>query len=181
MPRDNILEGPKVAAWICPSCREAVPRLLPNGQRNRVRLESSSTLLQVPEIEAAANRVPGPRASEVCFPCSEAYRELLGTLTRPPGEDGDARGGPGLNDTGIVGALLPIAGRGTRVLIFHIVDGVLRDTEIEDLRRFNPDRLTYPGTRGAIAPRLWALYEQHLAQLHADASPEGSRPPQGTR
>ncbi len=181
MPPDNILEGPKVAAWICPSCREAVPRLLPNGQRNRVRLESSSTLLQVPEIEAAANRVPGPRASEVCFPCSEAYRELLGTLTRPPGEDGDARGGPGLNDTGIVGALLPIAGRGTRVLIFHIVDGVLRDTEIEDLRRFNPDRLTYPGTRGAIAPRLWALYEQHLAQLHADASPEEPRPPRGTR
>jgi hypothetical protein len=177
MPPNNILEGPKVAPWTCPSCREAVPRLLPNGQRNRIRLDRTHMLLPVPEIEAAANRVPGPRASEVCFPCSEAYRELLGTLIRPPGEDGDARGGPGLNDTGIIGALLPIAGRGTRVLIFHVVNGVLQDTEIEDLRRLNPDRLTYPGTRGAIAPQLWAIYEQHLAQLHAAAPPEGSPPP----
>jgi hypothetical protein len=130
--------------------------------------------MQLPaaEIEAAAARVPGPRASEVCFACAQAYRELLGTLIRPPGEDGDARGGPGLNDTGIVGALLPIAGRGTRVLIFHVVAATLKNTEIEDLRQLNADRLTYPGTRGAIAPLLWSLYEEHLKQLHATAPPE---------
>jgi hypothetical protein len=172
MPPNNIVEGPKIATWSCPSCREPVPRLLPNGQRNRVRLRERDMQLPAAEIEAAAARVPGPRASEVCFACAQAYRELLGTLIRPPGEDGDARGGPGLNDTGIVGALLPIAGRGTRVLIFHVVAATLKNTEIEDLRQLNADRLTYPGTRGAIAPLLWSLYEEHLKQLHATAPPE---------
>jgi hypothetical protein len=170
MPPSNVLEGPKVAPWTCPSCREAVPRLLPNGQRNRVRLDEASMILPVPEIQAATRRVPGLRAGEVCFACAESYRELLGTLIRPPGEDGDARAGPGLNDTGIIGALLPIAGRGTQVLIFHVVNGVLQDTETEDLRHLNPDRLTYPGTRGAIAPLLWSLYEEQLARLHAKTS-----------
>ena len=172
MPPSNVLEGPRVAPWNCPSCREPVPRLLPNGQRNRVRLRDADMLLPVAEIHAAAARVPGPRASEVCFACAQAYRELLGTLIRPPGEDGDARAGPGLNDTGIVGALLPIAGRGTRVLIFHVVAGALTNTEIEELRNLNADRLTYPGTRGAIAPLLWSLYEEHLRHLHASAPPE---------
>lgn len=176
MPAGNVLSGPKVANWHCPSCRELVPRLLPNGQRNRVRLGDPDMLLPVADVREAAARVPGPRVSEVCFACAEAYRELLGTLIRPPGEDGDARGGPGLNDTGIVGALLPIAGRGTRVLIFHVVNGVLQNTETEDLRHLNPDRLTYPGTRGAIAARLWSLYEQHLAQLHGRAPPDGFDP-----
>jgi hypothetical protein len=170
MPPSNVLEGPKVAPWTCPSCREAVPRLLPNGQRNRVRLDEASMILPVPEIQAATRRVPGLRAGEVCFACAESYRELLGTLIRPPGEDGDARAGPGLNDTGIIGALLPIAGRGTQVLIFHVVNGVLQDTETEDLHHLNPDRLTYPGTRGAIAPLLWSLYEEQLARLHAKTS-----------
>ncbi len=176
MPPNNVVEGPKVATWHCPSCREPVPRLLPNGQRNRVRLRDSDMLLPVAEIGAAAARVPGPRASEVCFACAQAYRELLGTLIRPPGEDGDARGGPGLNDTGIVGALLPIAGRGTRVLIFHVIAGALKSTETEELRHLNADRLTYPGTRGAIAPLLWSLYEQHLLQLHASAQPNPPDP-----
>lgn len=173
MPPNNVIEGPKVATWNCPSCREPVPRLLPNGQRNRMRLQHADMLLPVAEIEAAAGRVPGPRASEVCFACAQAYRELLGTLIRPPGEEGDARAGPGLNDTGIIGALLPIAGRGTRLLIFHAVAGDLMNTEIEDLRQLNADRLTYPGGRGAIAPVVWSLYEEHLRQLHANAPPEG--------
>ncbi|TVP83827.1 MAG: hypothetical protein EA347_11960 [Thioalkalivibrio sp.] len=171
MPPNNIVEGPKVASWNCPSCREAVPRLLPNGQRNRVRLHDADMLLPAAEIGAAAARIPGPRASEVCFACAQAYRELLGTLIRPPGEEGDARGGPGLNDTGIVGALLPIAGRGTQVLVFHVIAGALSNTEIEDLRQLHADRLTYPGTRGAVAPLLWSLYDEHLAQLHATAPP----------
>lgn len=169
MPPNNVVEGPKVATWNCPSCREPVPRLLPNGQRNRVRLRETDMRLPSAEIAAAAARVPGPRASEVCFPCAEAYRELLGTLIRPPGEDGDARGGPGLNDTGIIGALLPVAGRGTRILIFHVIAGDLKNTEVEGLRDLNADRLTYPGTRGAIAPLLWSLYEDHLQHLHAGA------------
>ncbi|MFO8151814.1 hypothetical protein [Thioalkalivibrio sp.] len=169
MPPNNIIEGPKVATWNCPSCREAVPRLLPNGQRNRVRLRTADMLLPATEIRAAAEHIPGPRAGEVCFACAQAYRELLGTLIRPPGEEGDARGGPGLNDTGIVGALLPIAGRGTQVLVFHVVAGALSNTEIEDLRQLHADRLTYPGTRGSVAPLLWSLYDEHLAQLHATA------------
>jgi hypothetical protein len=178
MPSNNVVEGPKVATWNCASCREPVPRLLPNGQRNRVRLREVDMLLPAAEIAAAAARVPGPRASEVCFACAQAYRELLGTLIRPPSEDGDARGGPGLNDTGIVGALLPIAGRGSQVLIFHVVAGTLKNTEIEELRHLNADRLTYPGTRGAIAPLLWSLYEERLKLLHATApTPPGDSDP----
>lgn len=172
MPPNNILAGPRVATWTCPSCRELAPRLLPNGTRNRLRLEQRHMLLPIPEIHAAAARVPGPRVSEVCITCFDAYRELLGTLICPPNEEGDARASPGLNDTGVIGALLPIAGHGTRILIFHVVNGALRDTEIEDLRCLNPDRLTYPGSRGAIAPQIWSLYEEHLAQLHAEAPPD---------
>lgn len=176
MPTKKIVDGPKVATWNCPSCRDAVPRLLPNGQFNRIRLHQADMVLPEGGIEAAATGIPGPRANEVCYACAQAYRELLGTLIRPPGEHGDARGVAGLNDTGIVGALLPIAGRGTRVLIFHVVGGVLANTEIEDLRQLNADRLTYPGTRGAIAPQLWALYEAHLAALHASSPPGESDP-----
>jgi hypothetical protein len=172
MPPGKILEGPKVAAWVCPSCRLPVPRLLTNGRRNRVRLDDRRVFLPAPEIRAAMARVPGLRAGEVCYACAEAYLELLGTLIRPPLEEGDARNSPGLNDTGIIGALLPIAGRGTQVLIFHAVNGVLHNTEVEELRRLNPDRLTYPGSRGAIAPCVWSLYEAHLAELHAASPPD---------
>lgn len=165
MPRNNVIPGPKVASWTCPSCRSAVPRLLPNGQHNRVRVTDSRLFLDAPEIRAALPRVPGLRAGEICYACSEIYQELLGTLLRPPGEEGDARSAPGLNDTGIIGALLPLAGRGTQILIFQVVDGQLCQTEIEEMRRFNPDRLTYPGSRGAIAPEIWALYERHRETL----------------
>ncbi|AGA32248.1 hypothetical protein TVNIR_0546 [Thioalkalivibrio nitratireducens DSM 14787] len=154
-----------------------MPRLLPTGQRNRVRLDERRMFLPDPQIRAALARVPGPRAGEICVACSEAYQELLGSLIRPPWEDGDARASPGLNDTGIIGALLPIAGRGTRVLIFHVVSGTLVNTECEDLRQLIPDRITYPGSRGAIAPLVWTLYQQHLADLHAAAGPDN--PPGG--
>lgn len=171
MPTGNVLPGPKIAAWVCPSCREAVPRLLPNGLRNRVRLTERNMVLPSPEIQAALTKVQGLRATEVCYACAEIYQELLGTLIRPPWEEGDARSSPGLNDTGIIGALLPIAGRGTQVLIFHAVQGTLCNTETEELRQLNPDRLTYPGSRGAIAPCVWSLYEDHVAELHSGAPP----------
>jgi hypothetical protein len=127
----------------------------------------------------AASRKSRPPRRACRAPCQRSLFRLCpglpgtaGHTDPPPGEDGDARGGPGLNDTGIIGALLPIAGRGTRVLIFHVVAATLKNTEIEDLRQLNADRLTYPGTRGAIAPLLWSLYEEHLKQLHATAPPE---------
>jgi hypothetical protein len=128
--------------------------------------------LPSPEVRDALTQVQGLRATEVCYACAEIYQELLGTLIRPPWEEGDARSSPGLNDTGIIGALLPIAGRGTQVLIFHAVGGTLRNTEIEELRRLNPDRLTYPGSRGAIAACVWTLYEIHIAELHSGAPPQ---------
>ena len=161
----NILPGPKIAPWNCPSCREAVPRLLPNGQPNRVRPAPHQRHLPLPEVEAALQRIPGLRANEICYACGEAYQELLGTLVRPPGEIGDAHNVPGLNDTGIIGALVPVAKRGTQILIFHVINGALCNTEVEALLTFNPDRLTYPGSRGAIAPLLWEIYQRHLAQL----------------
>ena len=169
MPPSNVIEGPRVVTWRCPSCQEPVPRLLPNGERNRVTLTPEHMALPDSTIRQACERVQGLRAPEICYACDQAYQELLGTLVRPPAEDGDARGEPGLNDTGIIGALLPLADRGTQVLIFNVIDGELRCTEIERLRTFNPDRLTYPGSRGAIAPRIWSLYQDHLARLHARA------------
>ena len=174
MPPSNVIDGPRVVTWRCPSCRETVPRLLPNGELNRVPLAPERTTLPDPDVQRACQRVQGLRAPEVCYACYQAYRELLGTLVRPPAEEGDARSEPGLNDTGVVGALLPLADRGTQILIFNVVDGELRCTEIERLATFNPDRLTYPGSRGAIAPRIWALYQDHLATLHA-ATPQGKR------
>jgi len=165
MSRNNILPGPRVATWTCPSCRLAVPRLLPNGQHNRVRVTEQRMFLDAPEIHSAAGRIPGLRAGEICYSCSEVYQELLGTLIRPPGEDGDARSTPGLDDTGIIGALLPLARRGTQILIFQVLNGQLHNTEIETLPQLNPDRLTYPGSRGAIAPSLWAIYQAHLETL----------------
>jgi len=165
MPRNNILPGPRVATWTCPSCRLAVPRLLPNGQHNRVRITEERMFLEVPEIRSAVGKVPGLRAGEICFACSEVYQELLGTLIRPPGEEGDARSAPGLNDTGIIGALLPLARRGTQILIFQSINGQLGNTEIETLPELNPDRLTYPGSRGAIATELWTIYQAHLQTL----------------
>ncbi|PYG01375.1 MULTISPECIES: hypothetical protein [unclassified Thioalkalivibrio] len=167
MPPSNIVEGPRVATWHCPSCRESVPRLLPNGSANRVTLPPERTMLPDDDIRAACERVQGLRAPEVCYACDQAFQELLGTLVRPPAEEGDARGEPGLNDTGVVGALVPLAERGTQLLIFNVIAGELRCTEIEYLTDFDPDRLTYPGSRGAIAPRIWELYERHLAELHA--------------
>ncbi|WP_018860859.1 MULTISPECIES: hypothetical protein [unclassified Thioalkalivibrio] len=167
MPPSNVIDGPRVATWRCPSCQEAVPRLLPNGESNRIPIPPARMALPDNTVRQACERVQGLRAPEICFACGQAYQELLGTLVRPPAELGDARGEPGLNDTGIIGALLPIADQGTQILIFNVVDQELRCTEIERLATFNPDRLTYPGSRGAIAPRIWALYEDHLAQLHA--------------
>ncbi|MFN4262690.1 MAG: hypothetical protein ACK4IT_03470 [Thioalkalivibrionaceae bacterium] len=164
---DNIRPGPSVARWRCPSCREDVPRLLPNGQLNRVTLEPSRLQLEHPEIDAALARERGFRAQEICYACDQAYRELLGTLVRPPMEEGDARGAPGLLDTGLIGALIPSMQKGTLVLIFYAIDGRLQHTETERLLEFNPDRLTYPASRGAIAPLIWSLYEAHLATLHA--------------
>ncbi len=144
-----------------------MPRLLPNGSANRVTLPPERTMLPDDDIRAACERVQGLRAPEVCYACDQAFQELLGTLVRPPAEEGDARGEPGLNDTGVVGALVPLAERGTQLLIFNVIAGELRCTEIEYLTDFDPDRLTYPGSRGAIAPRIWELYERHLAELHA--------------
>ncbi|AHE97297.1 hypothetical protein [Thioalkalivibrio paradoxus] len=167
MPPSNVLQGPRIASWTCHSCRTAVPRLLPTGEHNRQRLNERRMLLPDPQIQAALAGVPGPRAGEICVACADTYQELLGSLIRPPWEDGDPRASPGLNDTGIIGALLPIAGRGTRVLIFHAVDGTLVNTECEDLHQLIHDRLTYPGSRGAIAPRVWALYQCHLADRYA--------------
>ncbi|WP_019626013.1 hypothetical protein [Thioalkalivibrio sp. ALJT] len=169
MPPSNIVEGPQIANWRCPSCQEKVPRLLPNGERNRIGLSPERMALPNETIRLACERVQGLRAPEICYACDQAYQELLGTLVRPPAELGDARGEPGLNDTGIIGALLPIADQGTQILIFNVINEELRCTEIERLATFNPDRLTYPGSRGAIAPRIWTLYESHLAQLHARA------------
>lgn len=171
---NNVRQGPPVARWRCPSCREDVPRLLPNGQRNRVTLTPERLQLDAPEIDAALAREKGFRAQEICYACDQAYRELLGTLVRPPMEEGDARGAPGLADTGIIGALVPSLQKGTLVLIFHAVNGALVHTETERLLEFNPDRLTYPGSRGAIAPLIWSLYEAHLARLRAELDDETS-------
>ncbi|ACL74129.1 hypothetical protein [Thioalkalivibrio sulfidiphilus] len=162
----DLLAGPRVARWTCPSCGDAVPRLLPNGARNAQSVAELELFLEDADIESEVNREPGTAADEICLACADAVRELVGTLIRPPGEDGDARNSPGLNDTGIVGAALP-RGDGTHVLIFHVIDGVLRLTETERLTRFDPMRLTYPGSRGAMAPRIWELYARHLAQLQA--------------
>lgn len=167
-PANNVRQGPAVARWRCPSCREDVPRLLPNGQRNRVTLTPERLQLPAPEIDDALTRERGFRALEICYACDQAYRELLGTLVRPPMEEGDARGAPGLADTGIIGALAPSMQKGTLVLIFQAINGALVHTETERLLEFNPDRLTYPGSRGAIAPLIWSLYEAHLARLRAD-------------
>ncbi|WP_017942656.1 MULTISPECIES: hypothetical protein [unclassified Thioalkalivibrio] len=169
MPPSNVIDGPRVATWRCSSCQESVPRLLPNGENNRIALSPERMALPDTTVQQACERVQGLRAPEICYACDQAYQELLGTLVRPPAELGDARGEPGLNDTGIIGALLPIADQGTQILIFNVINEELRCTEIERLISFNPDRLTYPGSRGAIAPRIWALYEDHLAQLHARA------------
>jgi hypothetical protein len=162
----DLLTGPQVARWTCPSCGDTVPRLLPNGARNAQAVAALELQLDDAEIEVSVGQQPGTQADEICLACAEAVRELVGTLIRPPGEDGDARNGPGLNDTGIVGAALPCSD-GTRVLIFHVIDGALRLTETEWLTRFDPTRLTYPGSRGAMAPRIWELYSRHLAELQA--------------
>lgn len=162
----DLLAGPRVARWTCPSCGDAVPRLLPNGARNARAVTELELFLADADIETEVRRQTGTPVSEICLACADAVRELVGTLIRPPGEDGDARNSPGLNDTGIVGAALPRSD-GTHVLIFHVIDGALRLTETERLTRFDPMRLTYPGSRGAMAPRIWALYSSHLAQLQA--------------
>ncbi|WP_018949149.1 hypothetical protein [Thioalkalivibrio sp. ALMg11] len=169
MPPNNVIDGPRVTPWRCPSCQESVPRLLPNGAPNRIPVAPERMALPDATVHQACARVQGLRAPEICYACDQAYQELLGTLVRPPAELGDARSDPGLNDTGLIGGLLPIADQGTQILIFNIINEELRCTEIERLTSFNPDRLTYPGSRGAIAPRIWALYEDHLAQLHARA------------
>jgi len=162
----DLLTGPRVARWACPSCGDEVPRLLPTGKRNARGV--SELLLQLPEpgIQSAVDREPGVPAGEVCLACGDAVQELVGTLIRPPGENGDARSAPGLNDTGIVGAVLPRS-NGTHILIFHVINGELVLTETERLTSFDPMRLTYPGSRGAMAPRIWALYSSHLAELQA--------------
>lgn len=166
-PAARVVQGPTVARWPCPCCGERVPRLLPNGRPNRHTLTNAEAVLPHPAIEAAVSAEGPGLPQELCLSCRDAVRELVGTLIRPPGEEGDARGSPGLNDTGIVGAVLPRAGASARVLIFHVVDGCLTLTEREQLADLDAARLTYPGSRGAVAPLLWALYEQHLAALHA--------------
>jgi hypothetical protein len=139
---------------------------LPTGKRNARAVGELQLQLPDPSIQSAVEREPGHPAAEVCLTCADTLQELVGTLIRPPGEEGDARNSPGLNDTGIVGAVLPRRD-GTHILIFQVIDGELRLTETERLTRFDPMRLTYPGGRGAMAPRIWELYSSHLAQLQA--------------
>ena len=165
-PSARIAQGPAVARWRCPCCGESVPRLLPNGHPNRQALASGDCILTEPAVESAASADGASFPLEVCLSCHDAVRGLVGTLIRPPGEEGDARDGPGLNDTGIVGAVLPRAGDQAQVLIFHVVDGRLALTERERFTDLDAARLTYPGRRGAVAPLLWRLYERHLATLH---------------
>lgn len=168
--RDSrILQGPAAARWRCPCCGESVARILPNGVPNRHRLDAAQCVLPHPAIEARVAELGGIRPTDACLSCRDAVRQLVGTLIRPPGEEGEARGGPGLNDTGIVGAVLPGGAGGTRLLIFHVINGRLAHTETETLRELEVLRLTYPGSRGAVAPLIWELYEAHLAQLHKAA------------
>lgn len=168
-------------SWTCPSCGEQVPKFLPNGYENRVGAAALTTVLPFPEMLAAADALPGLRAHRVCLSCQEAINELLGALVRPPGELGDARHSPGLNDTGMIGAIVPLVRKHSRILIFHCVDNCVQCTEVETLSRFNPDRLTYPGSRGAIAPKIWAYYQEHLRELHqryalSESMPDPSSP-----
>lgn len=169
-PQDSgLLRGPPVARWRCPCCGESVARILPNGVLNRHRLDAAQCVLPHPAVEARVAALGGVAPTDACLSCRDAVRQLVGTLIRPPGEEGEARGGPGLNDTGIVGAVLPGGDGGMRVLIFHVINGRLAHTETETLRELEVLRLTYPGSRGAVAPLIWELYETHLAQLHKAA------------
>lgn len=119
------------------------------------------------DVETTVEKFAPEAPVESCLSCRDAIQTLVGNLIRPPAEHGDARSGPGLNDTGIVGAVLPVPGTSAQILIFHVVNGHLRLTEREHLNDLEEARLTYPGSRGAIAPLMWSLYEAHLVQLHA--------------
>jgi hypothetical protein len=109
----RVAGGQPVSRRTCPGCVRAVPGVLPNGVRKACAIEAFETALPHPAIPQALEAPGTGMAAKVCLACADTIRDLVGTLIRPPGGEGDALSSPGLNDTGILGAVVPREGGAT--------------------------------------------------------------------
>lgn len=158
----------RIGTWRCPACLNRISGIL--RQTTAVSLTGAATELWMPdaEIQAAAQGISGAMVTEVCPGCMQIFQDLLGQWVCPEGEEGDLRGRPGHHDTALIGALLPVFGQGAHILLFQQPRDSFVLVGCLPLRFFDPDRLTYPGSRGQIPQRLWSLQQDYMQWRYAD-------------
>ncbi|HKJ72064.1 MAG TPA: hypothetical protein VKA55_09965 [Gammaproteobacteria bacterium] len=173
----EVIEGPWTRDWHCPTCARPAPLFLPNGGRNRTRLEPEDYCLNAPEVWAEAREHVALEAVEVCLSCGESVPHLVGSLVVPYGQQGKVLAGAGRADTQILGAVLPTASarRSGLMLFFGADDGELVVADRQSLAAFTAGRLTSPEERGEIAKRIWELNRWRLAWLAERRSGEHER------
>jgi hypothetical protein len=173
----DVIEGPWTRNWHCPTCARPAPLYLPNGARNRWRLEPEDYCLDDAEVRAEARAHANLEAVEVCWSCGESVPHLVGSLVMPYGQQGTVLAGAGRADTQILGAILPTASpeRSGLMLFFGAEDGDLVVVDRQSLAAFTAGRLTSPEERGEIPTRIWELSRRRLAWLAERRSGENER------
>jgi len=163
----EVIEGPWIRGWHCPTCARPAPLFLPNGARNRMLLEADDYCLDVPEIRAEAREHVPLEPVEVCWSCGESVPHLVGSLVVPYGQQGMVLAGAGRGDTQLLGAILPTAStsRSGLMLFFGDEGNELTVVDRQSLAAFTAGRLTSPEERGEISRRIWDLSRRRLSWL----------------
>ncbi|HKJ87847.1 MAG TPA: hypothetical protein VKA48_05010 [Gammaproteobacteria bacterium] len=171
----EVIEGPWIEDWHCPTCARPTPLLLPNGALNRIRLRPRDYLLDDPHVWAEAQRQGEVGDVEVCLSCGESIPYLVGSLVVPYGQQGTVLTGSGEAGTQIIGAILPTANpnRSGSILFFSDsgVGPYLADREA--LAAFTAGRLTSPEHRGEIPSWVWNLYRRRLKWMSSHRTSPG--------
>ncbi|MFA9460706.1 hypothetical protein [Thiohalorhabdus methylotrophus] len=163
----EVLEGPWIRDWRCPTCARPAPLFLPNGALNRTRLGPADYALTDPWVLAEAEQNIEVTDVEVCRSCGESIPALVGSLVVPHGRQGMVLGNAGKAETQIIGGILPTASPNRSGLMLFFGDAGTGPylAERQALAAFTTGRLTSPESQGDITSWVWNLYRARLDWL----------------